>query len=297
MITFILKEGIMNFFRSKFTGFMTLLSGIITFSLISFIGLAYYNSKIQLEESRNQSSLTVYFNQDIASAEALKKCNSFKNIKGISNIVFISKEDAIRDYYQQKGSSQNVIKMLGYNPLPDAAEITIKIPDMTKKDIQDIIQALLKIEKNIEIVNKANFFEKYSKIIDFILKIFLIISLTITFITILLVMNTIRLSIFSRKQIIETMQLVGAGRFFIQAPFLIEALFQGFVVFIIIYLSNFLFLNFLNEKLQFLKDLGLKNLIFYQYHFILMFIIIMLIHVFGAKIALMRHLRIKFKKF
>jgi cell division transport system permease protein len=167
----------------------------------------------------------VILKEDIKEAEIIQ----FRKLMDASLYVrstrFISKDEAAKDLEQKIG--EDFIKFLGYNPLSSAVEVKLKAeyahPDsigwIEKEMTQSAIVKEVFYEKNL--VNMVN--ENVNKI-SFVLFGFTVLLLIIS---IALINNTIRLSIYSKRFLIKTMQLVGATPGFIRKPFLFRSIRHG----------------------------------------------------------------------
>jgi cell division transport system permease protein len=140
----------------------------------------------------------------------------------VSRVVFVSKETALSE---MKKSEPQLANALPFNPLPDSFEVTPKSAD----DIQKLYSSLVSplppgVQKVIDGKVYSNRILHFARVIEVIFLIAIIILLTSAA---LLIANTIRLSIFSRRREIEVMKLVGATNWFVRGPFMIEGLLCG----------------------------------------------------------------------
>lgn len=176
---------------------------------------------------------------------------------------YISKEEAAIETQQALG--EDFLKELGYNPLPATVIIKLKAEYANPDSIFNIEKELLEYEGISDIYYRKTLVHEIN---DNVRKISLILSafsILLLLISISLINNTIRLSVYSRRFLIHTMQLVGATRGFIRRPFLLTGVLQGFlgsligVVFIIgsIYLAQ----DQIDEVLH-IMDLRLLGILF-----------------------------------
>jgi cell division transport system permease protein len=141
----------------------------------------------------------------------------------VKSVKFVSKEEALRIMEKQ---SPELVKGVGFNPLPDAEEVTPKRPE----DVRAIAASVSGVNQppGVEKVNygerTANRILRVGKIIS---SIFVAIVILLLAASTLLIANTIRLSIYARRREIEVMKLVGASNWFVRGPFMLEGLFCG----------------------------------------------------------------------
>lgn len=183
------------------------------------------NSVRLLKLIRDKVEIDAYLIDNVQSSELSSLVSNIKTIGGVKSVTFISKEEAAKIFAEDFG--QDVLEVFDYNPLPASLKITlydeyktieriekIKSELQKYKEIDDIIYA----QKNLEII------ERNSQSLVFLNLSLLVI---ITFSSIFLIGNTIRLMIFAKKDTIEIMKLIGATKETIRTPFIMEGFFQG----------------------------------------------------------------------
>lgn len=185
------------------------------------------NSVKLLKLIRDKVEIDAYLHDSIQPANVNKLTSSIKTIGGIKNVTYVSKEEAAKIFAEEFG--QDILEVFDHNPLPPSLKINlydeyktidriekIKLELQKNPEIADIVYA----QKNLEII------ERNSQSLVFLNLSLLII---ITFSSIFLIGNTIRLMIVAKKDTIEIMKLIGATKETIRTPFVMEGFFQGLV--------------------------------------------------------------------
>ena len=174
-------------------------------------------------------------------------------IDGIKEVRFISKTEAAKIFKEEFGEDINSV--LNFNPLPASFKIFLE-QEYKNADSAGVISKRL---KEIGGINEGIYRKTLLELLDRRARLFVMISLGIgialTIGSIFLVSNTIRLAIYSKRKIINTMKLVGATASFIRLPFLIEGLMQGLlgglfasgIIFIVVYYAAMLLGHELGE--------------------------------------------------
>jgi cell division transport system permease protein len=265
-LVYLIFEGFKNIMRHKMTALTAVLSLLISLYIVGLLSIGDSNTYKILQYLRSKYKIEVFFNQTVGNEEAIGLIHKIKKIKGVRNITIIEKEDAVRIFNDQFG--ENIIDILGYNPLPVSAVINL---DRSKKeliDVEPIIKSIKQLDQVEEVKYQGNLISKIEKNYKRISDRIPIITLLITAIALLIIYNTIKLSIYSRKDSIYTLQLIGASRLFVKAPFIIEGICLGLIsVFLVIpfliltveglnyFISNFTSLNLklIFDLLTFLK--------------------------------------------
>ncbi len=148
------------------------------------------------------------------------KIQSFPETK---TVVFVSKEEALE---RMKAKYPELVKNLVDNPLPDAFEVTPTDADL----VDELAARLSPLPAGVEKVDYAQKkTERILSVTNVIKYIFLLGSVILLIASTILIANTIRLSIFSRRREVEVMKLVGASNWFVRGPFMLEGVICGLI--------------------------------------------------------------------
>jgi cell division transport system permease protein len=140
---------------------------------------------------------------------------------------YITKEEAALETEQMLG--EDFIRFLGYNPLPPSIRVRLNQPWANPDSVIYIEKDLLQYGSVEEVYYKKSLLYAINENIRQISLVILGFSILLTLISVTLINNTIRMSIYSKRFIINTMQLVGATRSFIRRPFLYRSAVIGFI--------------------------------------------------------------------
>ncbi len=144
-----------------------------------------------------------------------------KSLDGVREVVFVDKADALRDFSDYSGD--DVTEFLGYNPLPDSYTVRMSAAG----SVAALEAAAKDWEEVSEVVYQHAVVEKIGANISKFQLVLLIFGGVLLVISVILLNNTIRVSIYSKRHIISTMKLVGADRGFIMKPFVRSSILQG----------------------------------------------------------------------
>ena len=207
-------------FSTTIAATMTVLIGMFLLGL--FIALfSWVNS--WTDHVRKDVIVKVFFVQDATEQQinaVRSKALTFPETKGV---VFISKEEALE---RMKERYPDLTQNLSSNPLPPAFEVTPKDADQVKA-LADRLQPLPTGVDKVDYAEKKT--QRILAVTNVIKYIFLLGSLILLAASTILIANTIRLSIFSRRREVEVMKLVGASNWFIRGPFMLEGVICGLI--------------------------------------------------------------------
>lgn len=201
----------------------------ISIALVLFIlGATFYlimNAMAASDKMKESFMMHVMLKSDVSEDKTKEIGDKIAKIEGVKLVSFISKDAAAKDFKKYIGS--DFVDFLSYNPLPHSFEVGLSSKNSTKEVLDDIekrIKAIVGVE---EIVYQKGVVEQMNINIRKFNTILSLFGLTLLIISVTLLNNTIRVAIYSKRYIINTMKLVGATRWFILRPFLLSALLQG----------------------------------------------------------------------
>jgi cell division transport system permease protein len=199
---------------------MTVLIGMFLLGL--FIALfSWVNS--WTDHVRKDVIVKVFFVRDATEQQINAVQSTLLTFPETKNVVFVSKEDA---WELMKKKYPDLTRGAASNPLPPAFEVTPKDADQVKA-LADRVQPLPAGVDKVDYAEKKT--QRILAVTNVIKYIFLLGSLVLLAASTILIANTIRLSIFSRRREVEVMKLVGASNWFIRGPFMLEGLICGLI--------------------------------------------------------------------
>tara|TARA_B100001063_G_scaffold60716_1_gene54827 strand:+ start:4970 stop:5833 length:864 start_codon:yes stop_codon:yes gene_type:complete len=236
--------------------FLVIVSISVVLFLISSFTLIVLNSEKIINDFKEKIPVVVFIKDQSNKIELSKFEKNLEINNTIKGFEFVSKKNAAEKLSNEIG--EDFINYLGYNPLYDSYDIFFTAENVNNLFIDGLVEEF-KYESFVEEVTyDAPLIDLININIEILKKWSLIIGSVFLFISIVLMNNTIRLSVYSNRLNIKTMQLVGATNYFIKKPFIITHLKLGitsslistvFMLFILYYFNiNFFEINFNNIK-------------------------------------------------
>lgn len=229
MITFwrIIKYGFVNFWRNGLLSLATTLVLTLTLFTISvFVSLSLL-AGAAIESVNSRIDVVAYFEDEVAENKIMEIEKEAQTLLNVRETEYISKEEAF-DRWQGRDIDESLRGAITKedNPLPRSLEIRVKNPEKTDEiaqffDREDISSLVHRVRYNKEMIDKlVSYTSSFKKIGYGLIAIFLVISVFVVF-------NTIRLAIYSRRDEISIMKLVGATPSYIRWPFIVEGTLFG----------------------------------------------------------------------
>ncbi len=265
-IAFLITESFMGLYRAKLQAFISSVTISITLIVFTLTYYAYVNFIDYSFELKTRYRIDVFFNAEIGYEEGKNIFNLIMNIDGIEKGEFIDKEfasDIFETYFNTK-----IENILGTNPLPLGGRFDVTSENRNVKSMDDIVINIKKINGIDQATFRSGLISRLDKIIDNSFNILLLIGMSIFLLSIILVSNTIRLIIHSKRNTIETLKLLGATKMFIKVPFLIEGILQGLlgsffsvtVLWILYSLAQYIFVPIFNPMSINILDILYANI-------------------------------------
>ena len=229
----VIKYGLLNFWRSGWLSTATIIIMIVT--LIVFEGLIFLNvlTNQALESLKDKIDISVYFNQESSEDEILKIKKSLEDLSEVKKVEYLSKEKALEIFQEKHKEDQTIseaLKELDINPL--LASLNIKAYDTRD---YGVINTYLNNNSFKNLINKVSYaknftiIDRLNRIMNTINKVGMFLTILFSFIAVLITFNTIRLAIYSNKEEINIMRLVGASNSFIRGPYVVEGIIYGII--------------------------------------------------------------------
>jgi len=224
---FILKEAFRGLSKNKLMAFVTF--GVMFFSLFIFglFLISTVNLFLLIHKAEEKVEITAFLSDALEDNDISALKRDISSLMGVKEVVFISKQQALEKFRDDLGDNSDLLDALETNPLPASLDIKLYESFKDPKDLKELaakIEAMLGVE---EIKYGKEWVEILDKVVKILVGVDLILGLIISLSSIFVVANTIKLTVFARKNQIEIMELVGATHRFIISPFLVEGIIEG----------------------------------------------------------------------
>ncbi len=236
--------------------FSVVISIALVLFLVGLLGILVLNTKKVADHFKEQIALTIYLDDTAKEVEINQLQKSIALEDYTKSIDFVSKDEAAEAYSKEIG--EDFMEFLGYNPLQNAIDIYFNADYVSEVQLAEISRDLGEYDFVDEIVYDQPLIVLLNNNIKKLSFWILVISGVFTFIAVLLINSSIRLSVYSKRFIIKTMQMVGATKGFIRRPFIWRSIKLGCIggllalggmATVLYYLNqSFAELNFLSNK-------------------------------------------------
>lgn len=225
-IKYSLKQAFIQVFRNRNMSVASVFSITAMLLILGLFFVLIVNINMAAESAKKDfDTVQVYLLDETTQDNANEMIDQIKGIRGVSNAEYLSKEDALQDWKSDWGDKAYLLDSLTQNPLPNSIVVTVE--DLDTSD--SVVNSL----KNFEGIEGVKYYketvEKLVKITNFIQIAALIIMVFLVAVSVIVVSNTIKLTVLARSREIRIMKYVGATNWFIRGPFLIEGILIGLI--------------------------------------------------------------------
>lgn len=275
--------------RIRTSHFSTVISITLVLFMLGLLGLLLLHTKKLSDYAKENIGFSIMIKEGIREAEIMALLKKLDTEEFVKSTEYIPKEEAAVQLKKELG--EDFIGFLGYNPLLPTIDLRLKADYASLTSVNNIEKKLLANPEVKEVFYQKNLLEMVNQNMERISLLILGFSSVLMIISIALINNTIRLSVYSRRFVIRTMQLVGATRGFIRKPFIRNGIIDGFISAIVAIGLLMVVMSFLFQEIP--ELIQMVDLKLYVALIITVLIIGILISWFCTWLSVRRYLRMK----
>jgi|SRR3989344_2914897 len=233
----IIKFAFQGFWRNFWLSVVTISVVALALISINFLLILNITAKSAVNIVQDRIDISVYFKNDTDEGIIIEAKNRLSTMTQVEKVEYISKDEALDDFRKKHKDNRTILEAIeetGDNPLVG----TLKIKSKNLEDYQTILDFINNSKYNQYILDKnfddhKSFINQIHYISGIINKLGIFIVIIFALISILIVFNTIKLTIYAHKEEIQVMKYVGANNFFIISPYILEGILYSVISFII----------------------------------------------------------------
>ncbi|MFA7319502.1 MAG: permease-like cell division protein FtsX [Parcubacteria group bacterium] len=294
-----IKESFINFWRN---GWLSVASvSVLTLSLyvVGALMMLLMVSSTVLSSVENRINVSVYFKADINEDRIMAVKSDLESYGEVKSVQYVSKEQALADFKKNNAGEPVILQSLdeiGSNPL--LASLVVKANDSNQ--YQNITEYISKASfkddvSRVNYVKNKEIIDRLNKMVGQARKVGLALAIVFAAVSVLIIFNTIRITIYIHKPEIEVMRLVGASNMFIRLPFLFEGVIYGVVSSIVATILLLITMRFVNLHIsEAMLSQSLISFYFSQFWFILgtQLLVGIFLGIFSSWVAMRKYLKI-----
>ncbi len=213
--------------RNKTLCFASVITVLITFFVLGIFVLISKNVGLALNDVQSKVDVRVYLKDDIKLIEQREVEIKLNELPGVKEIQYESKDQAFKNFQESTKDSKGLLEgyNLDNNPFPASFIVKLKDPSYAKS-IADAVQSMPGVES---IGNQQDIVNTITKVVNAFRVLGFVLFIILTGVAVFLIMNTTKLTVYSRRREVGIMKFVGATDWFIRWPFIIEGMIIGLI--------------------------------------------------------------------
>ncbi len=261
-VKYLVEQGVDNVWKNRMMAFASFCVLLVSLLLVGISVLAYYNVNRMIGGMENKNEIIVYFNDDTDDAALAEIEGKLLAMANVSEVTFYSKEEAYESLKSNMAEYDVLFESLGDdNPLPDAYRIRVEDINQTEGTIAEI----QKLDHIYSIRAPYDFINILTQLRQILTWVMSAIILAMIIVSMVIISNTTKASVFARREEIQIMKYVGATNAFIRLPFFVEGMITGFfagcAALVITWLVYDSIVEILQNQVDLLSIIGMGSII------------------------------------
>lgn len=224
-LKYLANQGVENIWKNKMMAFATFCVLLISLLLVGGSALFYVNMNSMILGLGNQNEVAVYLYPETAQDRVDAIHQELQNMDNVDTVDFISKEEAYNRMQNQISQGKAIFDYIdGYDFMPDGFSVTVKDNDTIELTTAQIGQ-IAEVQSASSSPQVAEFLRELRRVVSIIAAAVII---ALSAVSMIMISNTTKASVFARREEIQIMKYVGATNAFIRTPFFVEGMVTGF---------------------------------------------------------------------
>lgn len=221
-LLYLLREAVANVLTNRTTTLVAVATTAFTFACVGVFLLLYVNLRTMASSLEQDIQVMVYLQDDLTEQARSDIEQQLKVDRAIGSLTFVSKERALADFQAQFPSESRLLQGLGQNPLPASFVVTLVAESRSSDAMRRWANRTQLIPGVSQVQYSQEWVEALAGIVRYIELAAIIVGVILSAASVTIIANTIRLALYSRREEIEILGLIGASTTFIRVPYLLE---------------------------------------------------------------------------
>ena len=220
---YLLKEGLRGIFRHGFMSFAAVVVTVACLLIVGSFSALTYNVKLMVDDLNKTNEILVYVDSELSDAEARSVGTKINQVDNVFQSVFVSREEALREFVADHQNESEAFSGVQASDLRHRFVVTLEDNTLMEETVTQIeqIPGVAKINAAYELAEGFSTLQRVLQIASVaVITVLLIVSL-------LIISNTVKLTMYDRREEIAIMKMVGATNGFIRIPFVVEGFTLG----------------------------------------------------------------------
>ncbi len=253
---YLMKEGIRGIFLHGFMSFAAVCVTVACLLIVGSFSVLTYNVNIMVEDLNKTNEILVYVDSELPDAEARSVGTQINQIANVQNAVFVSREQALKEFVADH-QEDDAFSGVEATDLRHRYVVTLADNELMEETVKalEVVPGVAKINAAFELAEGFTTMQKILQIASLAVMVILLI------VSLLIISNTVKLSMYDRRDEIAIMKMVGATNGFIRLPFVVEGFTLGMLGAALAFFLEWLLYNSLVARLEIVDSLKLFSFV------------------------------------
>ncbi len=213
------RNGVMTFIAIGIMFFSLFLLGAFlwgTFNLFGIIRLA-----------REKVEINAFLRENLPEKQIEELSEKLMSMVGVESVEYVNKEEALRKFQEEIKDAPSLIEAVKSNPLPASFSIKLKDGFTSPEKVKEVSEKIDIFNEFITVEYGESWINRLDRVVKILFLFDILLGIVISFASVFVISNTVRLTVLARKRTIEVMKLVGATEKTIHAPFILAGSIEG----------------------------------------------------------------------
>ena len=256
---YLFKEGIRGIFTHGFMSFAAIFVTVACLLIVGSFSLLMYNVSIMVDELNQTNEVMVYIDEALPVEKARQVETQIRQLENIHDATFKSREEALKDFIADHEGDES---FSGVQAEDLRHRVVVVLDDNDK--MRDTIAQIDQIEGVAKITASYELAEGFTTLENVLSIVFVVIIVGLSVVSLVIISNTVKISVYDRRDEIAIMKMVGATNGFIRLPFLVEGLTLGLLGAGIAFGGEWLLYDLLVTKISAMDTLNMFNFVPFQ---------------------------------
>lgn len=228
-LVYVVSDAVRSLRSNLATTVLTSVTVGFALAIFSLFFLVFINLNGVIDQWGERTHVIAYVKDGHAAkaGDGKKLLSDLGRVAGVSATKYISREAAFEELKRELSSHESILDGVSSSALPASVEITVDEGHRSSEGLSGLVAEVGRLDWVAEVTYSREWVERFSALVGFVELGAFVIGAFLAAATLFIISNTIRLTVYARKEEIEIMRLVGASDRFIKFPFFIEAVAQG----------------------------------------------------------------------
>ncbi len=221
-LLYLLREALANVLTNRTTTVVAVATTAFTFACVGVFLLLYVNLRAMASSLEQDIQVMVYLQDDVTGQVRSEIEQQLKADRAVAALTFVSKEQALADFQAQFPAESHLLQGLGQNPLPASFVVTLAAETRSSDSMRRWADGAQLITGVGQVQYNQAWVEALASMVRYIELAAIIVGVILSAASVTIIANTIRLALYSRREEIEILGMIGASTAFIRVPYLLE---------------------------------------------------------------------------